>query len=675
MKKLLNFYHGLHKIFKRFLIFWSILAVIALITAIALSFLSKDKEFNAKVSFNTCNFDEAENINFCFIDIHYQSSIFRLSKNVSSISLAKMDFSSLADDFWIDNRGKITFKSKENLKLESKQNMGNLSYSVSFKPLFKSIKRYFINGILLVSFIYLFIFVCKRSFANLPPQILESNNASWQILESKNLAPQNFARQNLDSKLSQPSLLTLKDKLFLSFTIAICIGLFAFTFWLGFPGYHIIGDTYNSIDLIKDNAHPVFIAYVLQFLYAIFGKHLYYLFLFNLVPFYAGLAILVCGFYLRFKNPIAILLLFPTAIGNFYFQNFIQYHSFSLPMMLFLLYSLVLFLALNPLFRFKKSILVCIFITAFFALLWRHNAIFSVYPIFIILGALYLKNRGLTNKEFTKKYLTFLALSAILCLSIVLILPKILTTRTSYPANHPFLHQIAGACVPANDSSCFKEQWYYPHKSFSDVVALYEKYPLNADPMNVPWGYDKERPFKHKELKGLKIAWIKAIAKHPINFLKHEVRFFKAMWIQEPLRWALDSKTLQDKATHQWHKEVTSKFPLQERNITLSPLKQRIYDTLYENKILLNHIWGVLLSLALMILSLCLMMIKRTLDSLLIFTFASSFAGFFSAFFIAAFSPVPEVRYMSPVLALAVVAFCGFLAFLINAIAKKYLKS
>ncbi len=58
-------------------------------------------------------------------------------------------------------------------------------------------------------------------------------------------------------------LINRKDYIFLAFAFTLCASICAFTFWLGFPGYHIIGDTYNSIALVKDNAHPIFITYIL----------------------------------------------------------------------------------------------------------------------------------------------------------------------------------------------------------------------------------------------------------------------------------------------------------------------------------------------------------------------------------------------------------------------------
>lgn len=459
-----------------------------------------------------------------------------------------------------------------------------------------------------------------------------------------------------------------KDRAFLALSGMVVFSLFIFQFWLGFPGFHVIGDTYGSITLAKDNAHPVFIAYVMQFLYIVFGKHLYYLFLFNLVPFYAGILFLIWGLYVYFRSFWAILPLGIVLVGNIYFQNFIQYHSFALPMMLFCGYSMLFFALLVPLRSNRLRVLLwCgIGIVFFFALLWRHNAIFSVYPASFVIVYMWLRDRGFAQNEFIKRYILGIGAMAALCLSIVIGVPKVLTINQAYPANHPFLHQIAAACVPANDSSCFKDEWYYPHKGFEDIKALYAKYPLSADPFNVPWGFDDERPIPYGKIDGLHSQWIKSILKYPSNFLAHELRFINAMWIQKP-GWIFNSQSLQNKASHPWHVSVVNGFPESERSVVLSESREQIYNFLYEHKILFNHLWGVMMSLCVMVVSALVWIFKREwANGLLLFSFSVGFAGFFSAFFIAIFTPVAETRYMSPILPMGIVAVCGFATFILN---------
>ena len=162
------------------------------------------------------------------------------------------------------------------------------------------------------------------------------------------------------------------------------------------------------------------------------------------------------------------------------------------------------------------------------------------------------------------------------------------------------------------------------------------------------------------------VMWIKAFFKYPINFAQHELRFLQAMWIQNP-GWIFDSKALQGKAWHPWYISVLSGFPESERSVTLTPTQEKIYDFLYEHRLLLNHFWGVALSFGVMILSLILWLVKRDLrNNLLMFSFSVGFAGFFSALFIVLFTPVAETRYMSPILPLGLLAIIGFVAFILD---------
>ena len=647
---------------KVFLGFVSVIYVIGIIVAFALNIATKDKVYNANLTLHEQKIaldDKRNKINgeFSYTARIAFSSLAPLlrSSSISNVRVIKYAWDNAVDfnafKGLTHSKRNVFFNSTQDLGALGLESLGIVEYRVDFSPLMKNILWRFVD---IVIFVIVF-FALWRVFVDL-----------LHSLPTKNTA----------SESTRALLINRKDYIFLAFAFLLCAGICAFTFWLGFPGYHIIGDTYNSIALVKDNAHPVFIAYILQGLYLIFGKNLYYLFLFNLIPFYLGLFFLIAGFYLRYKNPFALMLIFPTFIGNIYFQNFIQYHSFALPMMLFCIYSLLLFFILAE--SRAKILWIFLFMLMFFAILWRHNAIFSVFPAFFVIIYLFLEKRDFKPQTFVKTYFKFVVLSAVLCLAVVIIVPKILQVGKSYPANHPFLHQIAGACVPANDSSCFKDEWYYPHKSFSDVKALYEKYPLNADPFNVAWAYGGERPFKHEKLQGLKTQWIKSIAKHPLNFLTHEARFFKAMWFQNPA-WMFDTKKMQEKAKHEWHISVVSDFKESQRSIAFTPLQEKIYSFLFYHKIVLNHAWGVSVGFIILVLSSVILWKRRKgiftnvsqNNALLVFCFSVSFASFWSAFFIAAFSTVPESRYMSPILPISIIALTGFIALCLEIRAKR----
>ena len=528
----------------------------------------------------------------------------------------------------------IKFISSQNLSEFSGQKLGVVEYKMDFSPLVWTILRYFAWIVVVIVGVCVF----YNSFKIYP----------WRVA---------------------PATITRKDCVFLGFIFALCAGICAFTFWLGFPGFHNVSDIYLNIDLNKSNFAPVFISYVLELLYLLFGRHLYYLFLFNLVPFYLGIFFLIAGFYLRFKNPFALMVIFPTFIGNIYFENFIQHYSFSLSMLLFCLWALLLFIVLVPLDSSKtqkiiaKILWILLFVLMLFAILWRHNAIFSVFPAFFVIVYLFLKNRNLDSKTFIKNYIALTFLSAILCVFVTIFIPKILTKDESYPENHTLLHQIAGACAPANDNSCFKDKWYKEGKSFDDVKAFYEKYPLIADTIL----FGDEAVFKAgQKLDGLKTQWTKSILKHPINYVKHEFRFIKGMWIDKTWIWRFSAKEIQDRGHLQRTVQNAKGFPQNEQKVTFTPLKEKIYSFFYKYRIEIPHIISVCISAFVMIICGWFLWRKKYHSLITIFAFSAGFAGFWSAFFIALFIPIPVARYMSPVFAISIVALLGFVAFVLD---------
>ncbi len=455
-----------------------------------------------------------------------------------------------------------------------------------------------------------------------------------------------------------------KDIVFLSIVALFCAMIGVFTFWLGFPGFINVGDIiYSPIILNKNGLHPVIMAYFLEFCYMLFGKHTYYLFLLNLIAFYIGIWFFVAGFYLKFRSFWTLLLFFPTFIGNIYLGNFTSLSYVGLYNLLFCAFAMILFLLLVPYFRYKKIIIYVIGILLFLAILWRHNAIFSVFPISFLLVYLLLKDR----KVRFANYIAGIGFCAIFCVIIVVFIPKILIRGEIQPANHIFIHQIAGACVPADDKSCFKESWYVTNDEWSQIKQIYNNNLVFADVFNGVLIIDS----------GLFNYWIKAILKYPSNYLTHQSRFFYELWFGNPNDDVVDDtsnivrsvvKSPQNLQRSLYDIDVAlAEFPLDERKITFTPKRLAIYSFLYKNLIVFNHIIGVIIG-ALILIASSILLFKRCRNALLIFSFSVSFATIGSAIFITAFSPVAYSRYFAPILPLSIVALIGFVAFMCDTI-------
>ncbi|MGX3043839.1 hypothetical protein [Helicobacter sp. T3_23-1056] len=655
---------ALPKWLKVFLIVLSAIFAVGIIGACALNIATSGKIYNAKMSLHeqktALERNEIKGEFSYTAQIQFQSlaSLLR-SQSISNVVAQGYKWDSAVDTSAFKglkhSKRNVFFNSTQDLGALGLESLGVVEYKVDFYPLMRSLVKYFVN---ILVFVMVF-FALWRVFVNLlhslPPKRLE---------------------------YMQKIALTRKDYAFLGFAFALCAGICSFSFWLGFPGFHHFGDMLSLIMLDKSGWHPVFYIYIFQLFLSLFGEHIYYFFLFNLIPFYLGIWFLIAGFYLRFKNPFALILIFPTFIGNIYFQNFIPLSNFNLAMLLFCLYSLLLFIVLVPLDSSKKQkiiskiLWILLFVLMFFAILWRHNAIFSVFPAFFVLCYIFLKDRRLAPKLFTKYYVLLIGLSAIGSLSVVIGVPKILQTHKGYPANHLFLHQIAGTCVPANDSSCFNSEWYLPNKNFDNVKKTYSKFPFNADALI--FGdtiYDDYRTFRGGKLSKLQTQWAKSILKYPLNYIKYQSKWFENIWFQNP-GWIFDAKQMQS-TRFVTHFEM---FPNKERSIKFSYLREQIYNFCYNHKILLNCAWGVGVGFVILMLSSAILWRRRKVvfadslcqnNTLLIFAFSVSFATFWSAFFIAAFSPVTDSRYMSPILPMAIVALIGLVAFVMDYLARK----
>ncbi len=467
-----------------------------------------------------------------------------------------------------------------------------------------------------------------------------------------------------------------KDYIFISITILTSMVLCFFVFWLGFPGYFQAGDIYNSLAINTDHWHPVIIARFIECMYYLFGKHSFYLFALNIICFYAGISFYVIANYLKTRNVFVYGFFLVTLIGNIFFQNFVQYHSFTFPMLLWLGCSMVFFQILVSIKNkyislFLKGITSIIFL---FALLWRHNAIISVYPLCILFIYNYLQNSNIkTNIKYVLKFISLMLASAILLVVIVKGHPYLLSSHISkITANHIFLHQIAGMVVPANDQLFIPLEWYEKNKSYQDVKEMYAKYPTVADPFNVGWEpYNSNRPFKRKELNGLKYLWFKAILKYPANYIKHLSRFYQEMWYQKP-GWIFDSHKIQEAPTHPWHISIASNFPPNERKVTLSPIQKKYYNYFFKHKILINHIIGVKIGFTLLLVSSCIWFFLPLFRThLLLFTISTSLSTCCTAIMICIFSPYPDPRYMSPVIVLALISSINFTTYLYLVLTQK----
>ena len=435
----------------------------------------------------------------------------------------------------------------------------------------------------------------------------------------------------------------------------ICAALCIFNFWLFYPGYITHDWAYVMTKLPLNNHAPVIYPFLLSKIYRIFGMHIYFPLLFNLIPFYFGVYAVVLGLWHRFQSKWCLLVFLIIGIENIFFYNMQLHSSFSSPMFIFLLWAIVLYQVLNGVTR--KNIIFAI-VAYFFAVLSRHNALIQAYPVcFIYAYWIVMKLKSSFRKC---KYIGLLLSFAVLTLLISRGLPKLIEDNHFFVSNHIFLHQIAGSCVPNNDANCFQDDWYEVGKTFSDVKKAYEGNLLYADIMNMPW--EKERPFKYEYLTNLQSKWIESIIKYPNSYILHLTRYIEIMWkqnIASPL--LLHKIHCMSEADCEWMKKYFSgrelfyQVPLCKKEILKS-----LYKIFYQVKTLHYIIFNYILCIIFFIL-----FIKNE-NILSLYILSSSFTAIASSIIFCIFSPVPAPRYMYPVLISSVMTIVATAIYLIE---------
>ena len=464
------------------------------------------------------------------------------------------------------------------------------------------------------------------------------------------------------------NIISSSDKKFIIITIFIGLILFIFQFWLGFPGWFQNPDLYwESMNPNKlGNWHPVLIQLTLICLYKIFGIHSYYLFLINLILFYSGLILIIISLYHKFKNKNLIFLYLLIFVKEIFFMNISEIKDSTAALFIWLLYSLIFFQLLVKINNKHIKLLLKIFtaIILLFGLLWRHNMIVTIYPIFILFVYQYLKNKEIKSiKNYIKSFIILMLLSAIILVGIVKVFPYIWIKdyKKELTTNSIFLIQIAACSIPENDDSLIPLDWYEEGKTFENVKELYNINPFYSDPFGMPWR--DERPFKFKKLDGLEKVWIKYILKYPINYIKH-ISINLIAYINKSGSYPI-SDVNQIQEVYNNNTELINKLNENEQKITFTPLRYNIYDFLFNNTIHIPVIYPVIISFIIFIITFIFIFIKKIFYSdILIYSFSISLSSIATLWILGLFSPVVMFRYIYPVYPISIISLISFITFI-----------
>lgn len=467
-------------------------------------------------------------------------------------------------------------------------------------------------------------------------------------------------------------------KMFLFSSASILLIFFIFQYWISFPG---IFTDYDSLGIMGAafsdkyySWHAPLIQLFLSILYKLFGYHTSYLLTVNLLLWYIGLYLIIAALYIKFNNPIVILLSLISFTADTFLSNISQMKDITATLYIWFAYSLLFFIVLVPMINRKLYIALNILavIMLIVGMLWRYNFIVTTYPMYIIIAYNIVKKYNISN---IKKFLfIFLALMLLFAFSLVIIIktiPTFISKDKSYPESQIFLFQIAACAVQANDDSLIPKDWYMYGKSFDDVKEIYKNNKTYADPYAAP--YYVNRPFKGGNVKDLKKVWISYILKYPINYIKYILDMSDA-FLKQPT-W----KSIGCEITLDPEILLTTNFFNNFKDgyeIKMTPIKGKIYSYLYDNLPDFNIKVFVILSALLFVISGFLWLIKKDFrNNILLFVFSSSFSGFATFCIVISFTPIATSRYIHPVIDISILSLISFITFIYDKRGlKKYYK-
>ena len=290
-------------------------------------------------------------------------------------------------------------------------------------------------------------------------------------------------------------------------------------------------------------------------------------------------------------------------------------------------------------------------------MLWRHNFIVTVYPIFIFFTSNILKQNY--SKTYFIKFISIMLTFAIILVSIVKIFPHIFVDDFTVYKNatkHIYFLQIAGCLVPSNDDNIIPNNWYNEGKSFADVIDTYKKYPLFGDKYIALFNYNN--------ISDIEKIWIKSIIRHPVNYIKHMLNFTIHIWTVRTYK--VGVYTIQSKGNPYpyWEKEFNNLF--YGKNVTFTKTQENIYKFMYNSAININTLIFVILAILLFFISgfLCI----KLNNQFLLFSFSTSFSAFATALIVALFNPAAAIydsyRYMYPIIPISILSLISFITFI-----------
>lgn len=470
---------------------------------------------------------------------------------------------------------------------------------------------------------------------------------------------------NLYDRLNN-QILVKNDISFFKLSFIFYFVLFILQCWLSNPGDYSWGDSIISMRGDYTNANPIIITLFLHILYSIFGYNAGYILFLNLSLWYLGLYLITIALYIRFKNKNVLLISLINFLHNTFFLNINHYKDVTSSLWIWFGYSIIFFLITygsnNKKIVFLKIVSI---LSIIIAMLWRHNIIVTIYPIFIFITYNILKYKNLNIKKYILSFFSIMILFFVILVFIYKAFPTLFVVEdpksfnVKYTINHLFALQIAACASMSNDDSMIPDNWYMKNKNFTDLKNIYKTNPVNADVYSI-WWY-KDRIFREDiDSSDIKKVWIKYILKYPIKYIIHILNYSKNILNLKPVKRDLEAleKMLEYNSINY---SIDKMFP----SVKFSDIKKNIYKVLNTSLLNVNIKFFILLTFILLILTSILLILNiKYISNILLFSFTTSLSSFFTILIVIFFTPVPDYRYIHPIVPISILSLISFITFI-----------
>ena len=364
------------------------------------------------------------------------------------------------------------------------------------------------------------------------------------------------------------------------------------------------------------------------------------------------------------------MLLLISFIGNIFFMNINHLKDTTSSLFVWFAYSIIFFQLLNGNKNLISKIILNIicFLSLILGLLWRHNMIVTIYPIFIFYSFMIIKKINIKNIKI--KILSFVLSMGIFAVTLILIVklfPLIfsINNHTKNIASIIPYFSVIEIAYFTNDECIIPDNWYLKGKTFEDFRNLHKKYTVPMVDyyiLNLPTSEAVFTDDMNIVSSNIKRVFINTISRYPFYYIKHLFRLSYYYFFYTKVFKFNEYQITKNDTQHDF--SIYCKVFVN-KGISFNKIRLAIYKFLFKNIFDINIFIFIIFATFIFIITLSLYLFKPYLiNSLLIFTFSTAFSAVSTCLIVILTTIGVHYRYMHPVCPISILSLISFLTFI-----------